>query len=85
MERCRALYHPDELVSPLILAERYHVLQGFHHFGHVRNMISEVVREADALEHFLLSRGFRKVKDLRSLLWGERSACRGDQAWFSWG
>jgi hypothetical protein len=32
-------------------------------------MISEVIREADELEHFLLSRGLRKVKDLQSLLW----------------
>ena len=36
-------------------------------------MISEVIREADELEHLLLSRGLRKVKDL------ERSACRGDE------
>jgi hypothetical protein len=42
-------------------------------------MISEVIREADELEHFLLSRGLRKVKDLQSLLWGERGACRGDE------
>jgi hypothetical protein len=42
-------------------------------------MISEVIREADELEHFLLSRGLRKVKDLQSLLWGERGACREDE------
>jgi hypothetical protein len=42
-------------------------------------MISEVIREADELEHFLLSRGLRKVKDLQSLLWGERGVCRGDE------
>ena len=42
-------------------------------------MISEVIREADELEHLLLSRGLRKVKDLQSLLWGERGACRGDE------
>ena len=42
-------------------------------------MISEVIREADALGHLLLSRGLRKVKDLQSLLWGERGACRGDE------
>jgi len=42
-------------------------------------MISEVIREADELEHFLLSRGLRKVKDLQSLLWSERGACRGDE------
>ena len=41
-------------------------------------MISEVIREADELEQFLLSRGWRKVKDLQSLLWDERGACRGD-------
>ena len=64
LERCRALCRPDELASPLVFAEGYHVSQGFHHFGHVRNMISEVIREADDLEHLLLSRGLRKVKDL---------------------
>jgi len=53
--------------------------QGFHLFGHVWNMISEVIREADELEHFVLSRGLRKVKDLQSLLLGERGACRGDE------
>ena len=58
---------------------RYDVSQGFHHFGHVRNMIAEIIREADELEHLLLSRGLRKVKDLQSLLWGERGACRGDE------
>ena len=42
-------------------------------------MISEIIREADELEHLLLSRGLRKVKDLQSLLWGERGACRGDE------
>ena len=42
-------------------------------------MISEVMREADELEQFLLSRGLRKVNDLQSLLWGERGACRGDK------
>jgi hypothetical protein len=31
------------------------------------------------LQHFLLSRGLRKVKDFQSLLWGERDACRGDK------
>ena len=31
------------------------------------------------MEHFLLSRGLRKVKDLQSLLWSERGACRGDE------
>ena len=31
------------------------------------------------MEHLLLSRGLRKVKDLQSLLWGERGACRGDE------
>ena len=39
-------------------------------------MISEIIREADELEHLLLSRGLRKVKDLQSFLWGERGACR---------
>jgi hypothetical protein len=72
---------PDELASPLVFAERYHVSQGFH--------LSEVITEADKFEHFLFSRGLRKVKDLQSLLWDERGACRirspGDQAWFSWG
>ena len=34
---------------------------------------------ADELEHFLLSRGLRKVKVLQSLLWDERFACRGDE------
>ena len=72
-------HSPDELASPLVFAERYHVSQGFHHVGHVRNMISEIIREADELEHLLLSRGLRKVKDLQSLLWGERDACRGDE------
>ena len=38
-------------------------------------MISEVIREADELEHLLL----RKVKDLQSILWGERGACSGDE------
>ena len=42
-------------------------------------MISEVIREADELEHFLLSRGLRKVKALQSLLWVARGACRGDE------
>ena len=42
-------------------------------------MISEVIREADELGHILLSRGLRKVKDLQSLLWGERGACRRDE------
>jgi hypothetical protein len=70
---------PDELASPLVFAESYHVSQGFHHFGHVWNIISEVIREADELEHLLLSRGLRKVKDLQSFLWGERGACRGDE------
>jgi hypothetical protein len=59
----------------MVFAERYHVSQGFHHFVHVRNIISEVIRVADEIEHLLLSRGLRKVKDLQSLLWGER-------AWF---
>ena len=31
------------------------------------------------MEHFLLSQGLRKVKELQSLLWGERGACRGDE------
>ncbi len=79
LERCRALCRPDALASPLVFAERYHVSQGFHHFGHVWNMISEVIREADELEHFLLSHGLRKVKDLQSLLWGERGACCGNE------
>ena len=59
-------------------------------------MLSELIREADELEHHLLSRGLRKVKDLQWLLRGERGACRGDevtdvfdplgdQAWFAWG
>jgi len=43
VERCRALCRPDELANSLVFAERYHVSQGFHHFGHVRNMISEVM------------------------------------------
>jgi len=43
------------------------------------NMISEVIRETDELQHFLLSRGLRKVKDFQSLLWGEGDACRGDK------
>ena len=76
---CRAFCCPDELASPLVIAERYHVSQGFHHIGHVRNMISEVIRQADELGHLLLSRGLRKVKDLQSLLWGERGACRRDE------
>ena len=76
LERCRAFCCPDELASPLVFAERNHVSHGFHHFGHVRNMISEVIREADELEHLLLSRGLRKVKDLQSLLWGERGSFR---------
>ena len=42
-------------------------------------MILEVIREADELEHLFLSRGLRKVKDLQSLLWGERGACRGNE------
>ncbi len=42
-------------------------------------MISEVIREDDELEQLLMSRGLRKVKDLQSLLWGERGACRGDE------
>ena len=42
-------------------------------------MISEVIREDDELEHFLLSCEMRKVKDLQSLRWGERGACRGDE------
>ena len=42
-------------------------------------MISEVICEADKLERFLLSCGMRKVKDLQSLLWGDRGACRGDE------
>ncbi len=42
-------------------------------------MIAEVIREADELGHLLLSRGLRKVKDLQSLLWGERGTCRGDE------
>ena len=42
-------------------------------------MISEEIREADELGHLLLSRGLRKVKDLQSLLWGERGACRRDE------
>ena len=79
LERCRALCCLDDLASPLIFAERYHVSQGFHHFDHLRNMISEVIRETDELRHFLLSRGLRKVKDFQSLLWGERGAFRGDK------
>ena len=63
----------------MVFAERYHVSQGFRHFGHVWNMIAEVFHEADELEHLLLSRGLRKVKDLQSLLWGERDACGGDE------
>jgi hypothetical protein len=31
------------------------------------------------LKRLLLSRELRKVKDLQSLLWGERGACRGDE------
>ena len=42
-------------------------------------MISEEIREADELEHLVLSRWLRKVKDLQSILWGERGACRGDE------
>ena len=42
-------------------------------------MISEVIREADELGHLLLSRGLKKVKDLQSLLWGERGACPRDE------
>jgi len=42
-------------------------------------MISEEIRETDELQHFLLSRGLRKVKDFQSLLWDERDACRGDK------
>ena len=42
-------------------------------------MISEVVHEADELEHFLLSRRLRKVEDLLALLWSERGTCRGDE------
>jgi hypothetical protein len=45
----------------------------------VRNTISEVIREADELDHFLLSRGLRKVKAFQSLLLGERGACLGDE------
>ncbi len=40
-------------------------------------MISEVIREADELEHLLLSRGLRKVKDLHRF--SGRGACRGDE------
>ena len=30
-----ALHRQDELANPLVYAERYHILQRFHHVGHV--------------------------------------------------
>ncbi len=45
--------------------------KGSHQVGHVRHMISEVIRESDGLEDCLLNCGLRKVKDLQALLWSE--------------
>ena len=50
-----AFCRPDELAGPTIFALRYHVSQRFCHLGHVWGMISEVVHEAEELEHLLLS------------------------------
>jgi hypothetical protein len=74
-----ALCRPDELAGPMIFTLRYHVSQRFCHLGHVRRMISEVVHEAEELEHLLLSGRLRKVQNLQALLWSERGPSRGDE------
>ena len=61
-----ALCRPDELAGPMIFAIRYHVSQGFCHFGHDWGMISEVVHESEELEHLLLSGRLRKVQNLQA-------------------
>ena len=53
--------------------------KGIHLVGHVRHMISEVIRESDGLEDCLLNCGFGKVKDLQAFLWSEWGARREDE------
>ena len=55
MKGSGAFCRPDKLASPLIFTLRYHVSQGICHLGHVWSMISEVVHEAEELEHLFLS------------------------------
>jgi hypothetical protein len=69
LDRCRVLCCLVELASPLVFAERYHD----------RGSNSRGCDKADELKRLLLSRELRKVKDLQSLLWGERGDCRGDE------
>ena len=49
-----ALRRQEELAYPLVYAERYHISQSFHHVGHVWDKISEVIRESDELEEYVL-------------------------------